>query len=118
MLCKVAAMGKLSSSEYAIDRRLSRFTWMPGIAKLAPRPGDDVTDFAHRVGSSPRSSTLFSPFYCLTVRAMPLWHSARRSASGAPGSDANCGVEALVAMWSFSALWCARNRPRSIYSSL
>ena len=26
---KVAEIGKISSSEYAIDRRLSRFTWMP-----------------------------------------------------------------------------------------
>jgi hypothetical protein len=25
----VAEIGKISSSEYAIDRRLSRFTWMP-----------------------------------------------------------------------------------------
>jgi hypothetical protein len=29
----VAAIGKISSSEYAIDRRLSRFTWMPAAAQ-------------------------------------------------------------------------------------
>ena len=27
----MAEIGKISSSEYAIDRRLSRFTWMPQI---------------------------------------------------------------------------------------
>ena len=28
MLCKVADIGKISSSEYAIDSKLSRLTWM------------------------------------------------------------------------------------------
>jgi UDP-glucose 4-epimerase len=32
----VAEIGKISSSEYAIDRRLSRFTWMPPTTVVRP----------------------------------------------------------------------------------
>jgi len=42
----VAAIGKISSSEYAIDRRLSRFTWMPIEGLRNPTVVQDTTALA------------------------------------------------------------------------
>jgi hypothetical protein len=55
----VAEIGKISSSEYAIDRRLSRFTWMPQLGiRTVPAVVINGTLAACCTDSGPDEATL------------------------------------------------------------